>query len=230
MLVSGPSALTGAGSDATEQLAHVLRVPDGGKVEQKVVNRRWQMVSGRKRRSMLNFDDDSAIPGRKACHALAHLLNLGQGLADAASRWFNLAVTYEFTKGRKQQYVIAACLYIACRKAKNDVMLIDFSDKLHVGREAVSAASQLTTPIRSTYLNWEAHISSSSESSISRISRSLTHRSTSPDSPACSNLATTRNGSPWMRLDSLRDSNETGCKRVGGLLASAVLASSWQPG
>ncbi|KAJ9111562.1 hypothetical protein QFC20_002537 [Naganishia adeliensis] len=55
-----------------------------------------------------------------------------QGIADAASRWFNLAVTYEFTKGRKQQYVIAACLYIACRKAKNDVMLIDFSDKLHV--------------------------------------------------------------------------------------------------
>ncbi|KAJ9096002.1 hypothetical protein QFC21_005365 [Naganishia friedmannii] len=70
--------------------------------------------------------------GRKACNALAHLLNLGQGIADAGARWFNLAVTYEFTKGRKQQYVIAACLYIACRKVKNDVMLIDFSDKLHV--------------------------------------------------------------------------------------------------
>ncbi|KAJ9095211.1 hypothetical protein QFC19_007666 [Naganishia cerealis] len=69
---------------------------------------------------------------RKACNALAHLLNLGQGIADAGARWFNLAVTYEFTKGRKQQYVIAACLYIACRKVKNDVMLIDFSDKLHV--------------------------------------------------------------------------------------------------
>ncbi|KAJ9121508.1 hypothetical protein QFC22_002125 [Naganishia vaughanmartiniae] len=70
--------------------------------------------------------------GEKACNALSHLLNLGQGIADAGARWFNLAVTYEFTKGRKQQYVIAACLYIACRKVKNDVMLIDFSDKLHV--------------------------------------------------------------------------------------------------
>lgn len=47
MLVSGSSALTGAGSDAIRQLVLVLRVPDGDKVEQKVVNRRWQTVSER---------------------------------------------------------------------------------------------------------------------------------------------------------------------------------------
>lgn len=117
----------------TMQLVPVSPVREEDKVEQKVVNRHWQMAS----RSNRNSDPSSykvvfLIIGRKACNALGHLLNLGQGIADAASRWFNLAVTYEFTKGRKQQYVIAACLYIACRKAKNDVMLIDFSDKLHV--------------------------------------------------------------------------------------------------
>lgn len=70
--------------------------------------------------------------GKRACMALALTLNLSPTLAEAAGRWFTLAVQHEFTKGRKSQYVIAACLYIACRQAKNDVMLIDFSDKLQV--------------------------------------------------------------------------------------------------
>ena len=179
-------------------------------------------------KSLMASNDASIIPGRKACHALALLLNLGQGLADAASRWFNLAVTYEFTKGRKQQYVIAACLYIACRKAKNDVMLIDFSDKLAVGPRVRVFGLATDSSIRSTSLNWVAHISSSYESSILRISRSSIHPFTLLDSLACSNSEMIQNGSPWMQLDSLRDSNETGCKRVVDPLVSAVLVSSWQ--
>jgi transcription factor IIIB subunit 2 len=64
-------------------------------------------------------------------------MGLNMTLADTAARWYNLAVTQGFTKGRKANYVIAACLYIACRKAKNPAMLIDFSDKLRVSTSVV---------------------------------------------------------------------------------------------
>lgn len=37
-----------------------------------------------------------------------------------------------FTKGRRTQYVAAACLYAACRQANGTQMLIDFSDLIEV--------------------------------------------------------------------------------------------------
>lgn len=67
-------------------------------------------------------------------HNLAHNMGVSHTLADSAARWFNLAVAQGFTKGRKGDYVIAACLYVACRKARNPAMLIDFSDKMQVGK------------------------------------------------------------------------------------------------
>ena len=45
---------------------------------------------------------------------------------------YTLAVSNNFTKGRKAQYVVACCLYISCRMEKSSHMLIYFSDVLHI--------------------------------------------------------------------------------------------------
>lgn len=63
---------------------------------------------------------------------LAHALRLAERLSDAGARYFNLAVNMNFVQGRRTQYVIAACLYCACRMEKTSHMLIDFSDLLEV--------------------------------------------------------------------------------------------------
>jgi transcription factor IIIB subunit 2 len=63
---------------------------------------------------------------------LATGLRLSEHLQNVATRFFNLAVNMNFTKGRRTQYVAAACLYAACRQANGTQMLIDFSDLLEV--------------------------------------------------------------------------------------------------
>ncbi|TGZ84133.1 BRF1-domain-containing protein [Ascodesmis nigricans] len=70
--------------------------------------------------------------GRRQINMVAAVLNCPDFYAEAAQRWFTLAVTNNFTKGRKARYVTACCLYIACRMEKSSHMLIDFSDVLHI--------------------------------------------------------------------------------------------------
>jgi len=74
----------------------------------------------------------SLLSGKKRIRQLAQGLKLSERLSDAAQRWFNLAVSTNFIKGRRSGYVIAACLYITCRMEKTSHMLIDFSDMLQV--------------------------------------------------------------------------------------------------
>jgi transcription factor IIIB subunit 2 len=69
---------------------------------------------------------------RRRITQLAAILNCPDHYVDQAQRWFTLAVTNNFTKGRKSQYVVACCLYIACRMEKSSHMLIDFSDVLQI--------------------------------------------------------------------------------------------------
>lgn len=80
---------------------------------------------------ILCIPDDA---GRKRIKQLAQGMKLSDRLSEAAQRWFNLAVSTNFVKGRKSGYVIAACLYITCRMEKTHHMLIDFSDLLQVSR------------------------------------------------------------------------------------------------
>jgi transcription factor IIIB subunit 2 len=61
---------------------------------------------------------------------LASALKLNATHVDAAFRFFMLAVQHNFTQGRRTPNVIAACLYIVCRRHKTPHMLIDFSDVL----------------------------------------------------------------------------------------------------
>ncbi|TGZ84785.1 BRF1-domain-containing protein [Ascodesmis nigricans] len=74
----------------------------------------------------------SIAEGRRQINMVAAVLNCPDFYTEAAQRWFTLAVTNNFTKGRKSRYVTACCLYIACRMEKSSHMLIDFSDVLHI--------------------------------------------------------------------------------------------------
>ncbi|KAL8293709.1 hypothetical protein RQP46_000410 [Phenoliferia psychrophenolica] len=70
--------------------------------------------------------------GRRRIQALATALRLPDRLSDAGQRYFNLAVNLNFVQGRRTQYVVATCLYCACRMDKTSHMLIDFSDLLEI--------------------------------------------------------------------------------------------------
>ncbi|ORY88110.1 hypothetical protein BCR35DRAFT_31816 [Leucosporidium creatinivorum] len=76
--------------------------------------------------------EQTMLNGRRRIQELAHALRLPDRLADAGQRYFNLAVNMNFVQGRRTQYVVAACLYSACRMDKTSHMLIDFSDLLEI--------------------------------------------------------------------------------------------------
>ncbi|KDE07061.1 hypothetical protein MVLG_02637 [Microbotryum lychnidis-dioicae p1A1 Lamole] len=76
--------------------------------------------------------EQTMINGRRRIQGLAIALHIPERLADAGQRYFNLAVNLNFVQGRRTQYVVAACLYCACRMDKTSHMLIDFSDMLEI--------------------------------------------------------------------------------------------------
>ncbi len=53
-------------------------------------------------------------------------------MVDSAHRLYMMAVQRNFVQGRKTFVVVAACLYVVCRREKSDHLLIDFSDSLEV--------------------------------------------------------------------------------------------------
>ncbi|BGP15753.1 hypothetical protein JCM10213_007952 [Rhodosporidiobolus nylandii] len=76
--------------------------------------------------------EQTLMNGRRRIAELATGLRLSEYLQNVATRFFNLAVNMNFTKGRRTQYVAAACLYAACRQQNGTQMLIDFSDLLEI--------------------------------------------------------------------------------------------------
>eukprot|EP01112_Ceratiomyxa_fruticulosa_P020540 TRINITY_DN7020_c0_g1_i1.p1 TRINITY_DN7020_c0_g1~~TRINITY_DN7020_c0_g1_i1.p1 ORF type:complete len:317 (-),score=39.78 TRINITY_DN7020_c0_g1_i1:71-1021(-) len=69
--------------------------------------------------------------GRRRINMVASALKLKPHHSEAAQRLFILAIQHGFIQGRRTQHVVAACLYIICRKERTPHMLIDFSDVLH---------------------------------------------------------------------------------------------------
>lgn len=68
---------------------------------------------------------------RKRIQNVALAVRLNDHHVEMAHRWFILAIQHNFTKGRRGQNVVAACLYIVCRQEKTPHMLLDFSEVLH---------------------------------------------------------------------------------------------------
>ena len=69
---------------------------------------------------------------RKDISALATRLGLENTHSDQANRLFRLALQHNFLRGRRREVVIAACLYIVCRRMHSPVLLIDFSEALKI--------------------------------------------------------------------------------------------------
>ncbi|KAI8053535.1 cyclin-like protein [Syncephalis plumigaleata] len=85
-----------------------------------------------RRQTTMESKEQSMANGRRRIQALATALRISERYVDAAQRYFNLALAYNFTRGRTTQSVAAACLYIACRMERTSHMLIDFSDVLQI--------------------------------------------------------------------------------------------------
>lgn len=64
---------------------------------------------------------------------------LGEHHIEQAYRWYTLALQHQFTRGRRANHVVAACLYIVCRIEKTAHMLLDFSDALQTSVYVVGA-------------------------------------------------------------------------------------------
>ncbi|KAG8735279.1 transcription factor TFIIIB subunit brf1 [Ceratobasidium sp. 414] len=76
--------------------------------------------------------EQSAAHGRTLIRQQSSALHLSEHIGEKAQRYYNLAISHRFIKGRKSEYVAAVCLYIACRTSGTRHMLIDFSDLLRV--------------------------------------------------------------------------------------------------
>ncbi|KAH3671759.1 hypothetical protein OGAPHI_000464 [Ogataea philodendri] len=90
-------------------------------------------------RGSLDSREQTLQNGKKRIRNVAAALKIKEYIADAACQWFQLALTNNFVQGRRSQNVVAACLYIACRKEKTHHMLIDFSSRLQISVYAVGA-------------------------------------------------------------------------------------------
>ncbi|KAH7099019.1 BRF1-domain-containing protein [Auriculariales sp. MPI-PUGE-AT-0066] len=70
--------------------------------------------------------------GRRKISQMAIHLRLSEAMQDKAQRFFTLALSTNFVRGRRSTHVIAVCLYVACRQSQTTHMLIDFSDALGI--------------------------------------------------------------------------------------------------
>ena len=90
-------------------------------------------------RGSLESREQTIQNGKRRIRNVALALGIPDHVSDSAHQWFKLALTNNFVQGRRSQNVIAACLYIACRKYNTHHMLIDFSSRLQVSVYAIGA-------------------------------------------------------------------------------------------
>lgn len=76
--------------------------------------------------------DATLTNARRAISQVANSLRLRSIFVDRAFRLYQLALQRGFIFGRKQNHVIATCLYIICRQEKSPHLLLDFSDALQI--------------------------------------------------------------------------------------------------
>lgn len=90
---------------------------------------------------------------REAIERMARASRITTTVRDRALRWFSLALNggtanprhddgqpKNFVLGRKQEYTVASCLYVACRMERTTHMLIDFADAMNVSGPALAIA------------------------------------------------------------------------------------------
>ncbi len=63
--------------------------------------------------------------GRKRIQTLATSLKLANRYVEAAQRLYSLALQHNFVQGRRTLHVIAACLYLVCRRERTPRILCE---------------------------------------------------------------------------------------------------------
>lgn len=91
------------------------------------------------RQNAMESREQTFEKGKKRIKKIATALRIPDYISDAASEWFRLALLNNFVQGRRSQNVLAACLYVACRKEKTHHMLIDFSSRLQISVYSLGA-------------------------------------------------------------------------------------------
>lgn len=91
------------------------------------------------RQNAMESREQTLQNGRKKIKRIATAMRIPDYISDAAAEWFRLALTLNFVQGRRLQNVLAACLYVACRKEKTPHMLIDFSSRLQISVYSLGA-------------------------------------------------------------------------------------------
>ncbi|CAN3474171.1 transcription factor IIIB 70 kDa subunit [Diutina catenulata] len=84
------------------------------------------------RQNAMGSREQTLINARRRIKRIAAALHIPDHIIESAHGWFKLALTQNFVQGRRSQNVLAACLYIACRKERTHHMLIDFSIVLQI--------------------------------------------------------------------------------------------------
>ncbi|XP_054716876.1 transcription factor IIIB 90 kDa subunit-like [Uloborus diversus] len=69
---------------------------------------------------------------RRKIQDLCSKLNLNPRCVDTAFGFYKVALSRQLTRGRKSTHVVAACVYMVCRKEETPHMLLDLSDLLQV--------------------------------------------------------------------------------------------------
>lgn len=92
------------------------------------------------RQNSMESKEQTLKNGKDKIKKIGAALGIKPYIADMAGEWFRLALLNNFVQGRRSQNVLAACLYVACRKERTHHMLIDFSSLLQISVYSLGAS------------------------------------------------------------------------------------------
>ncbi|WPK22918.1 hypothetical protein PUMCH_000141 [Australozyma saopauloensis] len=89
--------------------------------------------------SALESKEHTLMRAKQRMKLIAASMRIQESVLNTAFGCFQLALANNFVKGRRSQNVLAACLYVACRKEKTNHLLIDFSSRLQISVYSLGA-------------------------------------------------------------------------------------------
>ncbi|RKP31042.1 TFIIB-domain-containing protein [Metschnikowia bicuspidata] len=89
--------------------------------------------------SALESKQQTLMNARTQMKKIALEMKIPDYIVNSAVGWFTLALNKNFVKGRRSQNVLAACLYVACRKVRTHHLLIDFSSRAQISVYSLGA-------------------------------------------------------------------------------------------
>ncbi|CAH2353873.1 transcription factor IIIB 70 kDa subunit [[Candida] railenensis] len=92
------------------------------------------------RQNSLESKEQTLKNGKDKIRKIGAAMGIKPYITDMAGEWFRLALLNNFVQGRRSQNVLAACLYVACRKERTHHMLIDFSSLLQISVYSLGAS------------------------------------------------------------------------------------------